>query len=108
MEQLIPQEVIEKRIFMIRGQKVIIDRDLAELYGVETRHLKRQVRRNIQRFPEEFMFQLTKQEILMLNTLLLHTQKLLGQKIIDLLKNLGAISYFLGLSQEILAYCKKE
>ena len=62
MKAIIPQEVIEKRIFLIRGQKVLMDRDMAELYGVTTRHLKRQVRRNIQRFPEEFMFQLTKDE----------------------------------------------
>ena len=62
MNVIIPQEVVEKKIFLIRGQKVLMDRDLAELYGVTTGHLKRQVRRNIQRFPEEFMFQLTKNE----------------------------------------------
>ncbi len=44
---------------MIRGQKVMLDRDLAELYGVETKQLKRQVRRNLGRFPEDFMFELT-------------------------------------------------
>ena len=53
---------IEKRIFIIRGLKVMIDRDLAELYGVETKHLNRQVKRNSDRFPNEFMFQLTKKE----------------------------------------------
>ena len=62
MNDLIPQETIEQRIFLIRGLKVMIDRDLAELYGVETKHLNRQVKRNIQRFPEEFMFQLTPAE----------------------------------------------
>ncbi len=62
MKDLIPQETIEQRIFLIRNQKVMIDRDLAELYGVETKHLNRQVKRNIQRFPEEFMFQLTIKE----------------------------------------------
>jgi len=62
MNDLIPQETIEQRIFLIRGQKVMIDRDLAELYGVETKHLNRQVKRNIQRFPEEFMFHLTPAE----------------------------------------------
>jgi len=62
MKDLIPQETIEQRIFLIRNQKVMIDRDLAELYGVETKHLNRQVKRNIQRFPEEFMFQLTIEE----------------------------------------------
>ena len=59
---LIPQEVIEERIFFIRGQKVMIDRDLAELYGVETKYLNRQVKRNIERFPDDFMFQLTTEE----------------------------------------------
>ena len=47
MKELIPQERIEHRIFVIRGQKVMLDRDLAKLYGVETKYLKRQVRRNL-------------------------------------------------------------
>ena len=59
---ILPAEIIENRIFIIRGQKVMIDRDLAELYEVETRYLNRQVKRNRSRFPEEFMFQLTKEE----------------------------------------------
>ena len=54
---------IEKMIYIIRGQKVIIDSDLANLYGVETKALKRAVRRNIERFPEDFMFELTKEEL---------------------------------------------
>jgi hypothetical protein len=58
----IPSEIIEDRILLIRGQKVMIDHDLAVLYAVTTRHLKRQVRRNIARFPEDFMFRLTKNE----------------------------------------------
>ena len=62
MAQLIPAEVIEQRIFLIRGQKVMIDRDLAELYNVETKYLNRQVKRNKDRFPDQFMFQLTKEE----------------------------------------------
>jgi hypothetical protein len=62
MSGLIKQEVIEERIFVIRGQRIMIDRDLADLYGVETKNLNRQVKRNIDRFPEEFMFQLTKEE----------------------------------------------
>ena len=53
---------IENRIFLIRNQKVMVDRDLAELYGVETKYLNRQVKRNIERFPEEFMFQLNQKE----------------------------------------------
>lgn len=62
MKELIPQERIEQQIFVIRGQKVMIDRDLAELYGVKTKYLNQQVRRNIKRFPQEFMFSLTKEE----------------------------------------------
>ena len=59
---VIIQKSIEKRIFLVRGHKVMIDRDLAELYGVQTRLLNRQVKRNIGRFPEEFMFQLSEIE----------------------------------------------
>ena len=55
-------ETIENRIFTIRGLKVMIDKDLAELYGVETKRLNEAVKRNIKRFPEDFMFQLTKEE----------------------------------------------
>jgi len=58
----IPVEGIEKAILLIRGEKVILDRTLAELYGVETKQLKRAVRRNIKRFPSDFMFELTKEE----------------------------------------------
>lgn len=59
---LIPQEVLINKIYFIRGQKVMIDKDLAELYGVETKRLKEQVNRNKDRFPERYMFQLTKIE----------------------------------------------
>ncbi|MFA5145936.1 MAG: ORF6N domain-containing protein [Candidatus Omnitrophota bacterium] len=59
MKDVALQEAIEQKIFIIRGKKVMIDRDLAELYQVETKYLNRQMRRNINRFPEEFMFQLT-------------------------------------------------
>jgi len=52
--------IIEDRIFTIRGQKVMIDRDLAELYGVKTMVLNQAVKRNIERFPADFMFKLTK------------------------------------------------
>ncbi len=61
MTQLIPEQV-EKKIFFIRGQKVMLDRDLAELYGVETKNLNKAVSRNLDRFPADFMFQLTKEE----------------------------------------------
>lgn len=60
---ILPAERIETKIFLIRGRKVMMDRDLAELYGAETRALNQAVKRNIERFPEEFMFQLNKQEM---------------------------------------------
>jgi len=60
--EIIPIEIIENRIFVIRGQKVMIDRDLAELYGVKTIALNQAVKRNAERFPEEFMFQLNDNE----------------------------------------------
>ncbi|GGB14415.1 ORF6N domain-containing protein [Mucilaginibacter rubeus] len=60
---LIPEEIVVKQIYYIRGQKVMLDSDLATLYQVETKQLKRQVRRNIERFPgEDFMFELTPDE----------------------------------------------
>jgi len=59
----IPVERLEKAIFLIRGEKVMLDRDLAELYGVETRTLNQSVRRNLERFPPDFMFELTRDEI---------------------------------------------
>ena len=59
---VIPDETVINKIYLIRGEKVMLDRDLAELYGVETRRLNEQVKRNIDRFPEDFMFQLTEIE----------------------------------------------
>jgi hypothetical protein len=60
---LIPPEGIEKRIYLIRSHKVMLDSDLAELYAVETRVLVQGVKRNLDRFPEDFMFQLTREEL---------------------------------------------
>jgi len=62
MKELIPIEIIERKIYLIRGQKVMLDSDLAELYEVPTRRLNEQVKRNITRFPADFMFQLTDKE----------------------------------------------
>ena len=62
MKDIIPIENITGLIYLIRGKKVIMDRDLAALYGVETKRLKEQVKRNIERFPEDFMFELSKSE----------------------------------------------
>jgi hypothetical protein len=62
MTEIILQELIERKIYYIRGQKVMLNKDLAELYGVETKILNQAVKRNIKRFPTDFMFQLTKEE----------------------------------------------
>jgi len=59
---LLPQEIIERKIFILRGKKVMLDKDLAVLYGVSTRVLNQAVKRNAWRFPEDFMFRLTKAE----------------------------------------------
>ncbi len=59
---VITSERVFSKIFLIRGKKVMMDKDLAELYGVETKRLNEAVRRNLERFPEDFMFQLNKQE----------------------------------------------
>jgi hypothetical protein len=60
---MLPDELIISKIYLIRGEKVMLDRDLADLYGVETKYLKRQVKRNILRFPADFMFELTNDEL---------------------------------------------
>ncbi len=64
MKELIPNEVIERKIYLLRGQKVMLDSDLARLYGVETKVLNQAVKRNIDRFPQDFMFSLSRAEIL--------------------------------------------
>lgn len=58
----VPDEVVMSKIYLIRGQKVMLDADLAELYGTETKKLKQQVNRNLERFPIHYMFELTKEE----------------------------------------------
>ena len=60
MTTLVPIELIANKIYLIRNVKVMLDRDLAELYGVATKVLKQAVRRNIDRFPADFMFEMTK------------------------------------------------
>lgn len=62
MAKMVPVELIAQKIFLIRGHKVMLDKDLAKLYGVSTGRLNEQVRRNIKRFPEDFMFRLTEEE----------------------------------------------
>ena len=60
---MVPEEIIMSKIYLIRGLKVMLDMDLAKLYGVETKQLKRSVRHNISRFPSDFMFELTLEEL---------------------------------------------
>jgi len=62
-ESIVPVERIEKSIFLIRGKKVMLDRDLAAIYGVPTFRFNEAVKRNRDRFPEDFMFQLTQEEV---------------------------------------------
>lgn len=76
---LVPLEVIGAKILFIRGKKVMLDKDLAELYGVKPIALRQQVKRNDKRFPEDFMFHLTKEE----------TEILLSQNVIPSKKSLG-------------------
>jgi hypothetical protein len=61
---MLPEETVISKIYLIRNMKVMLDMDLAELYGVETKQLKRAVRRNSDKFPRDFMFELTKEELL--------------------------------------------
>ncbi len=79
MNQHISIKLIQSKILMLRDEKVILDRDLALLYGVETRILKQQVRRNLTRFPNDFMFKLTEKDI----------EKLVSQKVIPNKSMLG-------------------
>ena len=67
-QPVVPLERIERLILLIRGQKVLLDRDLAELYGVETRILMQAVKRNKDRFPKDFMFQLNNKELVCLRS----------------------------------------
>lgn len=62
LQVLVAEQKILNKIYVIRDEKVMLDKDLAEMYGVETKQLKRQVKRNIERFPKDFMFELTKKE----------------------------------------------
>ncbi len=71
MANVVSVELIASKIFVIRGKKVMLDRDLAELYEVETRVLNQSVKRNILRFPEDFMFSLTREEIMRISQIVI-------------------------------------
>lgn len=68
VRDLLPQEIVESKIFLIRGKKVMLDKDSAVLYGVETKVLIQAIKRNINRFPSDFMFQLNNQEVIRLRS----------------------------------------
>jgi hypothetical protein len=78
MKSIVPIEVIEQKILLMRGQKVMLDRDLAQLYGVETRVLNQAAQRNIDRFPEDFMFPLTREEITRISQFVISSSASLG------------------------------
>ena len=62
IQLIIPDEILMSKIYLIRDQKVMLDKDLAEMYGVETKVFNQAVKRNIERFPDDFIFELTKEE----------------------------------------------
>jgi hypothetical protein len=74
MTKLIPVETIANKILFLRNEKVLMDRDLAELYGVETRVLNQAVSRNIKRFPPDFMFTLTRDEIMRISQIVISSE----------------------------------
>ena len=86
MENVVPVEIIEKRIYFIRGQKVMLDKDLAELYGVRTFVLNQAIKRNVERFPSDFMFFLTREEILRIS------QTVISSKNIKFSKNVNVFT----------------
>ena len=74
MTTLVPVERIASKIYLIRNMKVMLDRDLAELYEVETRVFNQAVSRNIERFPEDFMFSLTREEIMRISQIVISSE----------------------------------
>jgi len=79
MHLAIPEEVLINKIYVLRGQRIMLDRDLAGLYGVQAKPLRQQVKRNLNRFPQNFMFQLTKEEV----------EIMVSQNVIPSLQHLG-------------------
>jgi len=91
MNELVSLEKIENKIFHIRGKKVMLDKDLALLYGVKAIALRQQVKRNIDRFPVDFMFQLTNEE----------ARRLVSQNVIPAVKSLGGHSPYVFTEQGV-------
>jgi len=88
MDELVPLERIENKIFIIRGLKVMLDRDLAALYGVATFVLNQAVKRNIERFPTDFMFSLSREEIMRISQFVISS----GQASLKYSKNVNAFT----------------
>lgn len=89
-EELVPIEVIENKIYIIRGHKVMLDRDLAFLYGVKTFVLNQAVNRNINRFPSDFMFSLSREEIMSISQIVISSKN--PDKSIKFAKNVNAFT----------------
>jgi hypothetical protein len=91
LKELIPIEIIETKIYLVRGHKVMLDKDLAVLYGVKPIRLREQVKRNLMRFPGDFMFQLSEEEI----------DVMVSQNAIPSKKYLGGYNPYVLLSKEL-------
>ena len=74
MRSVVPREAVERRIFLLRGQNVMLSTHLADLYGVTTSALSQAVKRNIDRFPRDFMFALSRQEIMNLSQIVISSK----------------------------------
>lgn len=91
MKEIVPEEIIEQKIFLLRGQKVILSAHLAKLYDVTTSALIQAVKRNIERFPDDFIFQLNKEE----------TKMMVSQNVIPSLRGLGGYSPYTFTEQSV-------
>jgi hypothetical protein len=103
MPRSLSVEVIATRIYMIRGQRVMLDKDLAKLYGVSVGRLNEQVRRNIKRFPQDFMFLITRQEVRALRSqiAILNMQPYVAQLDSDLRSQIATSNEQLSIEQEV-------
>jgi hypothetical protein len=88
---ILPEQQIVSKIYLIRGQRVMVDTDLAEIYGVAKKRVREQVKRNIERFPKDFMFELNRQEFLNLNLYSIYDK---NRNHLDLQKNTNLVTHF--------------
>ena len=101
MSEIIPMEIINQKIFLIRREKVMFDMDLAKLYGVETKHLIQAVKRNISRFPPDFMFQLSDEEFTNLRSQNVTSSWVVGVIHPMFLLNMGLLCFHLFLKANV-------